>query len=274
MQLTSRFRIKNINNIISFLNDIHVGRLATIDENGYPQVIPMNFVHLTNTSTATTTTTTTTTTTNQDSKYYIDISNGNKIYQQKATKDINIKNSKFDSNTTENIYRQTYNHMIYMHSHHKGEKIENLLRNSKVGFEVDKEICFLPSYYFHPTDASYADTLYTSIVVKGNASIVSDNKEKALAMNKMMQKYQSEGKYAELTQDSKSIIYLTVIKINVETIEGKYKIGQEWTSSFRKDIAEKIIDREGMIKAREILKDMKINILEKGELELPLSISM
>ena len=45
MQLTSRFRIKNINNVIEFLNDIHVGRLATIDVNGYPQIIPMNFVH-------------------------------------------------------------------------------------------------------------------------------------------------------------------------------------------------------------------------------------
>ena len=45
MQLTSRFRIKNINNVIEFLNDVHVGRLATIDVNGYPQIIPMNFVH-------------------------------------------------------------------------------------------------------------------------------------------------------------------------------------------------------------------------------------
>lgn len=257
MQLTSRFRIKDINNIIGFLNENHVGRLATIDENGYPQVIPMNFVHLI--------------TANQDDKY-IDISNGNKRYQQNASKDMD--NSEFNSDATKGVYRQTYNHIIYMHSHHKGEKIENLLRDSKVGFEVDKEICFLPSYYFHSTDASFADTLYTSIVIKGKASIVSDNKEKALAMNKMMQKYQSEGSYAELTQESKSIIYLTVIKINVEMIEGKYKIGQEWTSSFRKVIAKKIIDREGIIKAREILKDMKINILEKGELELPFSISM
>lgn len=257
MQLTSRFRIKDINNIIGFLNENHVGRLATIDENGYPQVIPMNFVHLI--------------IANQDGKY-IDISNGNKRYPQNASKDMD--NSEFNSDAIKGVYRQTYNHIIYMHSHHKGEKIENLLRDSKVGFEVDKEICFLPSYYFHSTDASFADTLYTSIVIKGKASIVSDNKEKALAMNKMMQKYQSEGSYAELTQESKSIIYLTVIKINVEMIEGKYKIGQEWTSSFRKDIAKKIIDREGIIKAREILKDMKINIREKGELELPFSISM
>lgn len=45
MQLMSRFRVKNINNVIEFLNDIHVGRLAIIDVNGYPQIIPMNFVH-------------------------------------------------------------------------------------------------------------------------------------------------------------------------------------------------------------------------------------
>ncbi len=258
MQLTSRFRIKNVNNIVDFLKETHVGRLATIDENGYPQVIPMNFVHLT--------------TPNLDNKH-TDIRNGSKKYQQWVNKD-EIDKNKSNPEVSNRAYEQKYDHIIYMHSHHKGEKIDNLLRNNKVGFEVDKEICFLPSYYFHPTDASFADTLYTSIVIKGKASIVSDNEEKALAMNKMMQKYQSEGKYAKLTQESKSIIHLTVIKINVETIEGKYKIGQEWTSSFKKDIANKIIEREGISKAREILKDMKICILENGELELSSLISM
>jgi uncharacterized protein len=258
MQLTSRFKIKNISNIIDFLDKIHVGRLATIDRNGYPQVIPMNFVHLT--------------TANLDNKH-TDIRNGIKKFREWTNNDY-IDNNKSNPEVTDRTHGQKYSHIIYMHSHHKGEKIDNLLRNTKVGFEVDKEICFLPSYYFHPTDASFADTLYTSIVIKGKASIVYDNKEKAIAMNKMMQKYQSEGGYTELTQESKSIIYLTVIKINVETIEGKYKIGQEWTSSFKKGIANKIIEREGINKAREILKDMKINILENGELELPISISM
>ena len=84
---------------------------------------------------------------------------------------------------------------IYMHSHPLGEKLDNIKRNSKVGFEVDQHICFLPSYYFHPADASQADTLYISIVIKGNALIVEDNKEKAKALNALMQKYQKEGKY-------------------------------------------------------------------------------
>lgn len=256
MQLTSRFRIKNINNIIEFLNDIHVGRLATIDVNGYPQIIPMNFVH---------------TVTDLSSKNF-SLDCGKTTYQddesENTVNDLKIVNNVSTKNPS------LHKHVIYLHSHHKGEKIENLMRNQKVGFEVDKEICFLPSYYFHPTDASFADTLYTSIVIKGKASIVSDNQEKAFAMNKMMQKYQSEGKYIELTQNAKSIIYLTVIKINIDTIDGKYKIGQEWSDSFRKDIANKIIHREGITRARKILKDMKINILKNGELELPISVSM
>jgi predicted FMN-binding regulatory protein PaiB len=116
--------------------------------------------------------------------------------------------------------------------------------------------------------------LYTSIVIKGKASIVSDNQEKAFAMNKMMQKYQSEGKYTKLNQSAKSIIHLTVIKINVDTINGKYKIGQEWSDSFKKDIANKIIQKEGITKAREILKSIKIIIQKNGELELPNSVNL
>ena len=159
-------------------------------------------------------------------------------------------------------------HAIYMHSHHRGEKLDNLKRNPKVGFEADREVCFLPSYYFHPTDASFADTLYISIVIKGKASIVTDNREKAFAMNAMMQKYQGEGGYTPLTEGMKSIQHLTVLKINPETITGKYKIGQEWTAKYRSNIARKIIEREGMARAKEILQQMKIKTLADGELEI------
>ncbi len=256
MRLTPRFRVKNIDSILEFLNDIHVGRLATIDVNGYPQIIPMNFVH----------------TITDLSKKNFGPDYGKPTYRGNDESENTDNDFKIVNKITKNSI--LYEHVIYMHSHHRGEKIENLERNQKVGFEVDKEICFLPSYYFHPTDASFADTLYTSIVIKGKASIVSDNQEKAFAMNKMMQKYQSEGNYTELNQDAKSIIHLTVIKINVDTIDGKYKIGQEWSDSFKKDIVNKIIQREGRTRAREILKDMKIIMLKNGELELPISVNL
>nr|AIE94436.1 flavin-nucleotide-binding protein [uncultured marine thaumarchaeote AD1000_46_C12]AIE94504.1 flavin-nucleotide-binding protein [uncultured marine thaumarchaeote AD1000_46_F05] len=65
-----------------------------------------------------------------------------------------------------------------MHSHIRGEKLENIKRNGKAGFEVDRSLEFLPSYFFDPTDASLADTLYISVVMKGMCEIIEDTKEK------------------------------------------------------------------------------------------------
>jgi nitroimidazol reductase NimA-like FMN-containing flavoprotein (pyridoxamine 5'-phosphate oxidase superfamily) len=97
MQLLGRLEIKSKEKIIDFLNHQETGRLCSIDKEGFPQIIPMNFVYT--------------------------------------------------------------NSVIYMHSHPRGEKLENMSRNSKVGFEADQSLEFLPSYFSSPTDASQADTL-------------------------------------------------------------------------------------------------------------------
>jgi uncharacterized protein len=46
MQLTKKLEIQSKHKIIEFLNSKPVGRIASIDVNSYPQVIPMNFVYL------------------------------------------------------------------------------------------------------------------------------------------------------------------------------------------------------------------------------------
>jgi hypothetical protein len=70
-----------------------------------------------------------------------------------------------------------FNSCFYVHGFPKGEKYENIKTNAKCGFEVDKELAFLPSYFFEsPTDASKTDTLYISIVVKGTAELESTMK--------------------------------------------------------------------------------------------------
>ena len=157
---------------------------------------------------------------------------------------------------------------IYMHSHPFGEKIENIKRNSKVGFEVDQHVCFLPSYYFHPTDASQADTLYVSVVIKGNAFMIDDDIEKAFALNMLMKKYQTEGSYESLNQFMRSVRAVSVIKIVPQDIRGKYKIGQHWTPDYRLKMAEKIIKREGILKSRQILNMMGIEEDRAGELHV------
>lgn len=205
--------------MITFLNEEKVGRVASIDVQGYPQIIPMNFVY--------------------------------------------VKNDSIDTQTGNNNIGA-----LYMHSHPFGEKIENIKRNSKVGFEVDSYVCFLPSYYFHPTDASQADTLYVSVVIKGNASIVQDSVEKARALNALMKKYQKEGGYESLASNMGSVREVTVLKIVPDQIRGKYKIGQHWIPRYRLKMARNIVQREGEDNAKRILKIMGIEIMDNGELRV------
>ncbi|AJM92214.1 MULTISPECIES: pyridoxamine 5'-phosphate oxidase family protein [Nitrosopumilus] len=188
-----RLEIKSYEKIKEFLSEEHVGRIASIDENGYPQIIPMNFAFV--------------------------------------------------------------NDSIYMHSYTRGEKLDNILRNPKTGFEVDRELEFLPSYFSHPTDASQADTLYISVVIKGKAVIVEDDDEKTLALNGLMKKYQPEGNYIPIKNNDLVLDEVAVIKIVPESIKGKYKIGQHLRTDSRLVLAKKILKRNSPT-SRQTLKVM------------------
>ncbi len=201
LQLVGILQIKSHQKIQEFLNQEHVGRISSIDENGYPQIIPMNFVFL--------------------------------------------------------------NDSIYMHSHIKGEKINNINRNNKAGFEVDRELEFLPSYFEDPKDASLADTLYISIVIKGTVSLVTDREEKTLALNGLMKKYQPEGGYDPIQSTMSVLDSVAVIKVIPDTLSGKYKIGQHIRTKNRIDLAEKILKRNSPT-AQETLKIMGFEITENG----------
>ena len=199
-----KLEIKSKEKIIEFLSSQQTGRIASIDESGFPQIIPMNFVFI--------------------------------------------------------------NDTVYMHSHIRGEKLDNIRHNQKVGFEVDKSLEFLPSYFSDPTDASLADTLYISVVIKGNASIVSNKEEKTIALNGLMKKYQPEGGYESIKPNMDVLKGVEVIKIVPESVRGKYKIGQNMDMKSRIDLARQILERNSHT-AKETLDVMGFEIID-NELEL------
>ena len=144
---------------------------------------------------------------------------------------------------------------VYMHSHIRGEKIENIKHNSKVGFEVDRNLEFLPSYFSDPDDASLADTLYISVVIKGEATLVEDKKEKVLALNGLMKKYQPEGRYTPMSEDMDVLDATAVIKVTPKEMNGKYKIGQNMSKEEKIELATKILDKNSKT-AKETVKIM------------------
>ena len=204
MQLVGILEIKSYEKIKEFLNEEHVGRLSSVDVNGFPQIIPMNFVFL--------------------------------------------------------------NDAVYMHSHVKGEKLDNITKNNKVGFEADRELEFLPSYFEDPHNAALADTLYISIVIKGIASFVSDREEKTLALNGLMKKYQPEGFYDPMKSDMRVLDAVSVLKIIPQKLHGKYKIGQHMNSNDRMILAKKIHEKNSLT-AKSTLKIMGFKEID-GRLQM------
>src|SRR4030067_319016 len=120
---------------------------------------------------------------------------------------------------------------------------DNINQNNKVGFEVDRELEFLPSYFEDPKDASLADTLYISVVIKGKASLVNDRQEKTNALNGLMKKYQPEGRFESISPEMQVLDEVAIIKVTPDMIRGKYKIGQNLQTGARREIAEKILEK-------------------------------
>jgi len=189
MRFTPNSMIKSKDKMIQFLNEQRIGRVATIDKDGFAYITPMNFVY--------------------------------------------------------------YNNAIYIHGFPRGEKYENIERNPKCGFEVDKELAFLPSYFFEPpTDASLTDTLYISVIIKGIAETVTDNQEKTDALNALMEKCQTEKGYEKLTPEMPAIRGVRLTKIIPHTLTGKYKLGKYWMPEEKIRIATRLLERAVKIPKR------------------------
>jgi len=201
MQLLGKLEIKSKQKVIEFLDNEQTGRIGSIDKDGYPQIIPMNFVFV--------------------------------------------------------------NGVIYMHSHVKGEKLENITQNNKVGFEVDKNLEFLPSYFFDPNDASLANTFYISVVIKGKGKLIAEKDEMATALNSLMKKYQPEGNYEPIKSQDDILNHVAVIKVTPETMTGKYSIGQDMKKEERIKLANKIYERDSLT-CNETLEIMGFKITEDG----------
>lgn len=109
------------------------------------------------------------------------------------------------------------NDRIYFHTGFTGKKLDNLLRNPRVCFEVSK------SGNIYPTPHARNFTMrFWSILVFGRARIVEDLNLKFEVMNRIMDKYASEYDYKALSPEDMSIV--NVVEITMDEIVGKASV--------------------------------------------------
>jgi nitroimidazol reductase NimA-like FMN-containing flavoprotein (pyridoxamine 5'-phosphate oxidase superfamily) len=110
---------------------------------------------------------------------------------------------------------------IYFHSKLTGRKLDNLVENNRVCFEVSEAIK-ITSPDALPCACA---TRYVSVLAFGTARILADNTEKATALNLLVEKYEAGRPYAAV--DEHHAAGCAVVEICIDRISGKRNVDPE-----------------------------------------------
>lgn len=154
-----------------------------------------------------------------------------------------------------------WNGAIYFHGSRIGEKMDRIAADPRVAFAVAKEYAVIPSYFSDPFLACPATAYFKSVLIRGTARPVEDIGEKAGALEALMRKLQPEGGYRPIAADDpeyrKRLAGVAVVKIEIESITGKFKFGQNASGKTRGAIA------DGLRRRGRELDDETVRLMER-----------
>lgn len=111
------------------------------------------------------------------------------------------------------------------------DQVSDVRQNAKVLFEVDEVLSFVPSYVEHPESAQKADHFYRTAIIEGQALITADPESVAAHLNRLIARYQPEGRYRPVTASdpmyTPGVARLVMIRIDPTRVWGKFKLGQQ-----------------------------------------------
>ncbi len=141
--------------------------------------------------------------------------------------------------------------VIYFHGAVEGEKYDLLKQSPKVTFSVDIPLSIIPSYWLSDKNAGGATHLFKSILIKGRGRIVNDDNARCFALQKLMEKYQPEGKFLPITSDEKEydkVLSITaVFRIDADEVTIKVKLPIDKPEKFKHALIENLRQRGTVI---------------------------
>ena len=137
-----------------------------------------------------------------------------------------------------------WNGSIYFHCAHQGEKIDNIVLNNKVCFEVDIPLSYLGLEYDRTRPTCMVHQFYHCVIIRGTAEIVSDLQEKIAALNALVESHEGTDNFDKVTEDSKGFAPCCVIAVRVDTISGKSDLAQKMSEDDRQKVAKYLLQRD------------------------------
>jgi len=156
-----------------------------------------------------------------------------------------------------------YDRRILWHGAVAGERFECLKKDPRATFSAACLQLYLPSHLLSEENATSATAAFKSVAVRGKCMTIDDPEEKCSLLNRLMEKYQPEGRFKKITPEdplySKVLKATGVYALTVEEMSGKFKFAQNKSSEDRRRIAD-ILKKRGSAGdsqvAEEILKTL------------------
>jgi uncharacterized protein len=154
-----------------------------------------------------------------------------------------------------------YDGRVLWHGATAGERFECLEKDHRATFATVSLQRYIPSHFAHEEMANLASAAFKSVIVRGRCSGIRDPIEKCEILNRLMEKYQPEGRYKPLTPDDpfyRNVLNITgVYALEIEEVTAKFKFAQSKPEEARRKMAARLQEMGGAVDclvAEEILK--------------------
>lgn len=140
---------------------------------------------------------------------------------------------------------------VLFHGAGHGEKHAALKTAPRVTFNANIAYSNIPSFWMMEGMACPATVLFKSVQIDGRGHIVEDLDEKALALQRIMEKYQPEGGFLAITTEDplyeQMLGVVQVFRVEPERISVRAKFAQTQPEPVRKELIAKLEERnQGM----------------------------
>lgn len=133
---------------------------------------------------------------------------------------------------------------FYLHLNRKDEQVIDLMTRPKCWIVTHEFLSMIPSYWVDPKKSSAATAYYRYAEFECTAQILSDTKAICTELQKLMDHYQPEKGYQEMTHDNPTYKAdfgaLVIVKLTVETRRTKWKLGQNRSVQIRERVAQEL----------------------------------
>lgn len=132
---------------------------------------------------------------------------------------------------------------IYFHCAPKGEKLDNLMREPRVCFEVDVPLAYIDIGLDPARPICQLHQYYHCVIMRGIAADVKDSILKLAALNALIAKHEKTDDFPPVTADMSSYKACKVIEIKPDSITAKSDFSQNQPEENRRAIAEYLFKR-------------------------------